>query len=82
MQAEKTSLDAWDGELFQDERVLLLVLLHFVRAECVARFGVLKSAAALKKTVLYVSDFVRKSLQGKDEVVKNNYNTFLQENIN
>lgn len=65
-QAEKTSLDAWDDKLFQDERVLLLVLLHFPRAEWVARFRVLKSATTLKKTVLYISAFVRKSLQGKD----------------
>lgn len=72
------SPDAWEEKLFQDERGLLLVLLHFPRADCVANLRVLKSAATLKKTVLYLSAFVRKPLQGKDEFLKNNYNTFSQ----
>lgn len=71
-QAEKMSLDAWEDKLFQDERALLLVLLHFPSAECVASFTVLKSATTPKKTILYLSAFVRKPLQGKDEFVKNN----------
>lgn len=71
-QAEEMSLDAWEEKLFQDERGLLSVLLHFPRAECVVSFRVWKSATTLKKTILYLSAFVRKPLQGKDEIVKNN----------
>lgn len=68
--AEKTSPDAGEDKLFQDERALLLVLLRFPRAECVASLRVLKSATTLR-TILYLSAFVRKPLQGKDEFVKN-----------
>jgi len=75
-QAEKMALDAWGDKLLQDERGLLSALLHFPRAECVASLRVLKSATTREKTILYLSAFVRKLLQGKDEYVKNNENTF------